>query len=154
MNDSLFCTVYMDLKKHRMPLLHTVIITDGKKEIIGMKVLMRMMNRNTLFNTKSDVSDVLIVNYDFDDIQLFTFKNVEESYIISKDQKYIKKYAKLMKNTEMPVEMLVNQYIHGVLPAFLEENEIKIEYVCPIVIERALPDYIEKFRGQTMYRKN
>jgi hypothetical protein len=154
MNDSLFCTVSMNLKKHRMSLLETVIITDGKKEITGMKVLMRMLNKDTLFNSSTEMSDVIIVNYDFDDLELFTFKNVEESYIISKDQKYIKKYAKLVKNTEMPVEMLVDQYINGVLPAFLEENEIKIEYLSPIVIERALHDYIEKFRLQTMYRQN
>lgn len=153
MNDSLFCTVFMDIKKHRMPLLETVIITDRDRQILGMKVLIRMLNRDTLFNSSTEMSDVIIVNYDFDDLELFTFKNVDDSYIVT-DEKYIKKYAKLLKNTEMPVEMLVDQYINGVLPAFLDKKEVEVKNVSPIVIERALPDYIEKFRLQTMYRKN
>lgn len=153
MNDSLFCTVSMNLKKHKMPMLETVIITDRDRQILGMKVLIRMLNKDTLFNSSTEMSDVIIVNYDFDDLELFTFKNVDDSYIVT-DEKYIKKYTKLLKNTEMPVEMLVDQYINGVLPAFLDKKEVEVKNVSPIVIERALPDYIEKFRLQTMYRKN
>jgi hypothetical protein len=153
MNVSFFCTVNMNLKRHQMPLLETVIITDKERQILGMKVLMRMLNKDTLFNSESDLSDVLIVNYTFDDYYLFSFNNVDDSYIVS-DQKYIKKYTKLLRNTEMPVEMLIDQYINGVLPAFLEKKEVEIKNVSPIIVERALPDYIEKFRHQTMYRKN
>lgn len=153
MNDSLFCTISMNLKKHKMPLLETVIITDKERQILGMKVLMRMLNRDTLFNSSSDLSDVLIINYDFDDLELFTFKNVDNSYIVS-DQKYIKKYTKLLKNTRLGVEMLIDQYVNGVLQAFLDKKEVEVKNVSPIIIERALPDYIEKFRHQTMYRKN
>lgn len=153
MNDSLFCTISMNLKKHKMKLLETVIITDRDRKIRGMKVIMRMLNKSTLFSTSSDFSDILIVNYDFDDYNLFSFKNVDDSYVVS-DQKYIRKYTKLLKNTEMPVEMLVDQFTNGVLRAFLNENEIKIEYVSPLIVERAFDDYIEKFRRQTLFRKS
>jgi hypothetical protein len=145
----------MNLKRHKMKLLETVIITDRDRQILGMKVLLRMLNSDTLFNSESDNSDIIVVNYTFDDIELFTFKNLDDSLIISDDQKYIKKYAKLLKNTEMPVEMVVDQYINGVLPAFLEENEIKIEYVSPLIVEgEKLHLYIEQFRKQTMFRKS
>ncbi len=155
MTDSIFCTVYMNLKKHQMPLLQTVIITDCDKQILGMKVLIRMLNRDTLFNTKSDESDIIIINYDFDDIELFTFNNVDESFIINNDQKYINKWIKILKNTMMPVEMLVDQFINGVLPAFLEENEIKIEYVSTLIVDgEKLHQYIEQFRKQTLFLKS
>ncbi len=148
------CTVFLNLKNHVMPLLQTVIITDNeRRDIKGVKVLLRLLNKNTLFNTASNLSDIVVVNYYFDELDLLTFENVDDSYILSKDQRYMRKYKNLLSNSKPPIYILVKQYLGGILPVFMEEDEVLIESIAPIVVERKIKDYIDNFRLQTMYVK-